>query len=112
MPIMSRDQGNSPDWYLYEQAVARLLAEMDPGARVEHHVRVIGELSGRPREIDIRVIGAVAGCAVVVAAECKHRRAPVGIDIVEAFLPNSVTSELTLAFSYRRPGSPSRPVVV
>jgi hypothetical protein len=86
MLIMSRDARNTPDWFLYEQYVARVLAALDPGAVVEHHVRVTGRISGRPREIDVRVTGAVAGITVVIAVECKHLREPVGIDVVEGYL--------------------------
>jgi hypothetical protein len=82
---VSRDGVERPDWLRYEQEVARLLARLDPGAVVEHHVRARGLLSGYPREIDVRVTGAVAGYTFVIAVECKHLGRPVGVDVVESF---------------------------
>ncbi|GAA0987316.1 hypothetical protein GCM10009555_066400 [Acrocarpospora macrocephala] len=86
MHTMSRGAQNPPDWFLYEQSVAFILAQIDADAVVEHHVTVIGRLSGRPRQVDIRVTGTIAGCEVVIAGECKHLTKTVGIDIVEGYL--------------------------
>ncbi|MFI0425056.1 restriction endonuclease [Spongiactinospora sp. 9N601] len=86
MLIMSSGARALPGWFIYEQSVASLLAHMDAHAIVEHHVSVIGRLSRRPRQVDIRVTGTIAGCKVVIAGECKHLSNVVGIDVVEGYL--------------------------
>jgi len=48
-------------WRLFEQEVARALAQLDPGATVQHDVTVRGGLSGAPRQVDALCTSRVVG---------------------------------------------------
>lgn len=72
-------------WRLYEKHVRDIHQGLDPEARVTWNDRVIGILSGTPREIDVLVSGKIAGYELSIAVECKHYARPLGIGAVDEF---------------------------
>jgi Restriction endonuclease len=74
-----------PQWKLYERQVRDMLDELDAGADVQHDVCVTGDLSGTPRQVDIKVTGTLAGQEITIAVECKRYARPLGIGTVDEF---------------------------
>ncbi len=73
-------------WRLFEREVARVLAELDPSARVQHDARIRGRLSETTRQIDALITSDIVGHAVTLVAECKRYTRPVGIGLVDEFI--------------------------
>jgi hypothetical protein len=59
---------------------------LDSTALVEHNARAHGQYSRFPRQIDVLVKGSVAGIAITVVVECKHRSKSVGLGAVDEFI--------------------------
>lgn len=76
---------DSDAWRLFEHDVEALVRELDPGAIVTWNTHLIGELSGRRRQIDVLAEGVVAGEEFRIAVECKRYKRKVGIGTVDAF---------------------------
>lgn len=75
----------SEQWRVYEEEVESLLSSLDPGATVERDVRVRGDLSGTPRQVDVLVTGNIAAQPLTVAVECKHYARALGIGAIDEF---------------------------
>lgn len=73
-------------WKLFEREVARVLAELDPNARVEHDVRIRGHLGGTTRQIDALITSDVVAHPVMLVAECKRYTRRIGIGLVDEFV--------------------------
>jgi len=75
-----------PAWQLYEDQITRLLASLHDG-KLTHDVTKRGQLSTRPRQIDVLAEGTLVGRPISIIVECKHyKKKRVGIDIVESFV--------------------------
>lgn len=74
-----------PEWLTFEKDVKELLACKDPNAKVEHNVKRQGK-SGRKRQIDTLVTGAICGVIVEIGVEAKRYNKTVGIIVVDAFV--------------------------
>jgi Restriction endonuclease len=72
-------------WKMYERQVCNMLDALDPGADVQHDVHITGDLSGTPRQVDIKVTGTLAGQQITIAVECKRYSRPIGIGTVDEF---------------------------
>lgn len=74
-----------PEWLTFEKDVKELLASKDPNAQVEHNVKRDGK-SGRKRQIDTLVTGAICGEPIEIGVEAKRYKGKVGIIVVDAFV--------------------------
>ncbi len=79
------DPLTEPQWRAFEISVADLVAKMDPAAGVEHNASVTGTVSGRPRQVDVLVTGAIGGIEMRIAIECKRYGKRLGIGKVDEF---------------------------
>jgi hypothetical protein len=77
-------------WRDYEELIcAQLRRRVQGAARIDFDQRVVGRLSGYPRQVDIMVIGRFPGLArntATMAVECKLWRRKVGIDDIDRFV--------------------------
>lgn len=72
-------------WKIYERQVRDVLDKMDPGADAQHNVYMTGDLSGTPRQVDVKVTGTIAGEQFTIAVECKRYARPLGIGAIDQF---------------------------
>lgn len=72
----------------YENGVADVLAFLaGDSATVERNVRLPGQRSGRPRQIDVVVRGRIFGMAdATVIVDCKRWHTPVDVKAIETFI--------------------------
>ncbi|WP_407655644.1 restriction endonuclease [Amycolatopsis rhabdoformis] len=77
---------SDPLWQRYEVSVRELLSALDPDATVRHNAHVQGRLSQVARQIDVWAEGTVIGQRISVAVECKLRRRPADVQIIDAFI--------------------------
>ncbi|WP_146087515.1 restriction endonuclease [Thermomonospora echinospora] len=91
-----------PRWLRYEKEVYQLVKDGDPAAKVEHNQRVHGQLSGKMRQIDVRATGKLAGSEILIIVECKRRKAPVGIGVIDEFIGKllDVRADQGILFSF------------
>ena len=77
-------------WRDYEELIcAQLRRRAEGTARIDFDQRVVGRLSGHPRQVDIMVIGRFPGLVcntATMAVDCKLWRRKVGIDDVDRFV--------------------------
>lgn len=76
---------SEPQWRVFEREVARIHAEMDPSAQVQHDVNLVGRHSGRNRQVDVLIEGQIAGEKLRIAIECKRYARKLGIGGVDEF---------------------------
>lgn len=72
-------------WRQYEAEVAKIAAELDDSAVVQHNVTLPGLLSRTPRQVDVLITGQIVGEEFRIAVECKRYANPVGIGTVDEF---------------------------
>ena len=101
---------DTPEWRLFEQQVARFLRAMDENAQVLWNQKVVGRLSGTPRQIDALITGTFAGEAVTFIAECKRYGSPLGIDLVDELVGKTldVGADRGLLYSFKGYTAPAR----
>ncbi len=78
-------QLTQPQWRLFEKTVAELVKKLDPSADVQRDIKIIGQLSGAKRQIDVLICGVLAGEAIAIAVECKRYASRLGIGAVDEF---------------------------
>ncbi|WP_433466458.1 restriction endonuclease [Spirillospora sp. CA-128828] len=73
-----------------------------PWSLVENVQRVHGQLSGKVRQIDVRATGKLAGSEILIVVECKRRKTPVGIGVIDEFIGKllDVRADLGILFSF------------
>jgi Restriction endonuclease len=75
-----------PDWRQFERAVHSELEGKFPGSTIRHDVRLLGELSGVPRQIDVLVEEVLPGGNVRTAVDAKQHARPIDVKEVESFI--------------------------
>jgi hypothetical protein len=72
----------------YENGVADVLAYLAGGAaQVERNVRMPGKKSGKPRQIDVKVTGALLGSGnATMVVDCKRYTKPIDVNHVGTFV--------------------------
>lgn len=73
-------------WEKFEKLVAKVQADMAPGATVRLNQRVPGHNSGVAREIDILIESKVANYNIKIAIECKDHKNPLNVKVVESII--------------------------
>lgn len=68
-----------------EILVAKIQAQLAPGASVQHDVHLPGKKSGRSRQIDVLVKQQVGQYEMTIAVDCKDYAKPVDVKGVEEF---------------------------
>jgi hypothetical protein len=72
-------------WREFEQLVAQIQQGLAPDARVEHDVRLAGERTGEPRQVDVLLTQTIGQYTMRVAIDCKDYKTPVDVKGVEEF---------------------------
>ena len=84
MPDWTPEPDPEASWRIYEKIVADTYEEY-PDCEVIRDHKVIGK-SGVARQVDVWVTGAVAGCEIRVAIECKFHKSKVDINLIDSFI--------------------------
>lgn len=82
---MARNIPHTKKWLTFEHLVAKLHKDLDPDATVRHNVKLPGK-SGRKRQIDVLVEKTSGPYCLRIVIECKDKKRPVDIGIVDAFV--------------------------
>lgn len=76
---------NEPQWRQFERNVADLTRQLGHDAVIEHDHKCRGRVSGRTRQVDVFVTGAIADQTMNIAIECKRYARRLGIGGVDEF---------------------------
>ena len=76
----------TPNWSVYEADLLSDLTTCYPGCQIKRNVKLAGKLSDVMRQVDILIEGEIAGFELRIAVEAKHRRRPIDVPAVEAFI--------------------------
>jgi hypothetical protein len=82
--------------------VKKMLAAMDPSANVRHNHRILGQLSGIRRQVDVWAQGTIVGSEITVAVECKRHQRNVAVGTVDQFIGKllDIGAERGILYSY------------
>lgn len=70
----------------YEIVTKEVLAQLAPGARVQHNIMVPTRDGKGERQIDVLIEGRVAGLTLNIAVDCKHYGRTLHVGAVDAFI--------------------------
>ncbi len=95
----------SPDWKLFELAVAQFIAAIGQGAKVTHDVRLPDVHTGHARQRDVWVEWSFGGHFPVKALiSCKHWAAPLNQSDLDHFNGEFISSGAQLGIIYSKAG--------
>ncbi|MFB9902873.1 restriction endonuclease [Allokutzneria oryzae] len=72
-------------WLAYEEHIAQVAVASNPWI-VSAHQGVVHNGTARGRQTDVVLVGVLSHKQILVPVECKHRKRPVGIGVVEEFI--------------------------
>jgi Restriction endonuclease len=72
-------------WKRFEKIVADIQRELSPDAVVTQNEKVVGKISGEPRDVDIAIRRKIGQFELLIAVECKDYRRVLHIKDVESF---------------------------
>jgi len=74
------------DWRQYEDKILQHFREEFPTAKITGNVKVSGRLSKVDRQVDVLIDDTLAGFALRIAIDAKHRGRPIDVGDVESFI--------------------------
>ncbi|MEO5690423.1 MAG: restriction endonuclease [Burkholderiaceae bacterium] len=74
------------NWKDYEQAIVLHFQNEFPDATVQKNAHLVGRYSGVSRQVDVLVTGTVADFEQRIVIDAKHRKRPIDVTDVEAFI--------------------------
>jgi hypothetical protein len=72
-------------WKRFEKIVADIQRELSPDAVVTQNEKVVGKITGEPRDVDIAIRRKVGQFELLIAVECKDYRRVIHVKDVESF---------------------------
>src|SRR5262245_14993815 len=69
----------------FEKAVAQFLRTLDPGARVEHDVKLPDQRTGTLRQVDVLITARACGHPLRIACSCKDWATRLDIGDIDTF---------------------------
>ncbi len=76
---------NDPKWLKFEKLVAKLQQELSPNAIVTHNEKIIGQITGKERQVDISIKQKIGQFDLLIAVDCKDYNKPADVNDVESF---------------------------
>ena len=83
--MTKKPEKETPDWKKLELLVADIQKQLSPDAAVSHNVKLLGEHSGRERQIDVLVEKNIGQYTIKIIIDCKDYASPVDVTEVGAF---------------------------
>jgi hypothetical protein len=72
-------------WKKFEELVVAVQKRLSPHASVKHNDKIMGKLSGKPRQIDVSIRDAIGEFEILIVIECRDQKAPIGLEDIEQF---------------------------
>jgi hypothetical protein len=75
-----------PKWKEFEKLVARIQADLAGNGIVTHDDKIVGNVSGVERQIDVSIRSRIGQYDILIVIECKDHRRPLDVKDVEEFI--------------------------
>lgn len=74
------------DWELYEDKIFSKFSSEFPDCKIIKDMKLVGQFSKTQRQIDVSIVGTVAGFEILGVIECKYFSKRVDVKVIEGFI--------------------------